>query len=213
MKRSKFSEEQVVYALRQAEGGTPVGDLCRQLGVSDATFYAWKKKYAHLGVSELRRLRQLEEENNRLKRLVATSRSTSTCCRRRCEKKSEARPPPRARPVVSGDVSGAVRAGLPIGAIQSGSLVSTEPTQGSHGVADTDSRSRSRATWVWVSADLGVAASRRLAGESETSTPVVPARRIAAAHAGPAAKTYSPASRTRSHASRTDRAMEYGFCA
>jgi putative transposase len=71
MKRSTFSEEQVVYALRQAEGGTPVGDLCRQLGVSDATFYAWGKKDAHLGVSELRRLRQLEEENSRLKRLVA----------------------------------------------------------------------------------------------------------------------------------------------
>jgi len=71
MKRSKFSEEQIVYAIRQAEAGTPVGDLCRQLGVSDATFYAWKKKYAHLGVNELRRLRQLEEENSRLKRLVA----------------------------------------------------------------------------------------------------------------------------------------------
>ena len=71
MKRSRYSEEQIVYALRQAESGTPVGDLCRQLGVSDATFYAWKKKYAHLGVSELRRLRQLEEENSRLKRLVA----------------------------------------------------------------------------------------------------------------------------------------------
>jgi putative transposase len=71
MKRSKFSEEQIVYAIRQADAGIPVGDLCWQLGVSDATFYAWKKKYAHLGVSELRRLRQLEEENNRLKRLVA----------------------------------------------------------------------------------------------------------------------------------------------
>jgi putative transposase len=47
MKRSKFSEEQIVFALRQAEAGTPVGDLCRQLGVSNATFYAWKKKYAH----------------------------------------------------------------------------------------------------------------------------------------------------------------------
>jgi len=58
-------------ALRQADAGTPVGDVCRQLGVSEATFYAWKKKYAHLGVSELRRLRQLEDENNRLKRLVA----------------------------------------------------------------------------------------------------------------------------------------------
>ena len=71
MKRSKFSEVQVAYARRQAETGTPVGDVCRQLGVSEATFYAWKKKYAHLGVSEQRRLRQLEDENARLKRLVA----------------------------------------------------------------------------------------------------------------------------------------------
>jgi putative transposase len=71
MKRSKFSEEQVAYALRQAESGTPVGDVCRQLGVSEATFYTWKKKYAHLGVSQVRHLRQLEDENARLKRLVA----------------------------------------------------------------------------------------------------------------------------------------------
>lgn len=71
MKRSKFSEEQVIYALRQSEGGNPVGDICRQLGVAEATFYVWKKKYGHLGVSELRRLRQLEEENTLLKRLVA----------------------------------------------------------------------------------------------------------------------------------------------
>jgi putative transposase len=71
MKRSKFSEEQVVYVLRQAESGMPVGDLCRQYGIAEQTFYAWKKKYAYLGVSELRRLRQLEEENSRLKRLVA----------------------------------------------------------------------------------------------------------------------------------------------
>jgi putative transposase len=71
MKRSKFSEEQVAYALRQAASGTPVGDVCRQLGVSEATFHVWKKKYVHLGVSELGRLRQLEDENARLKRLVA----------------------------------------------------------------------------------------------------------------------------------------------
>ena len=71
MKRSRFSEEQVTYALRQAESGTAVADFCRQLGVSEATFYVWKKKYGHLGSSELKRLRQLEEENGRLKRLVA----------------------------------------------------------------------------------------------------------------------------------------------
>ena len=71
MKRSKFSEEQIAFALRQAESGTPVGDVCRQLGVSEATFYVWKKRYAQLGVSELRRLRQLDEENARLKGPVA----------------------------------------------------------------------------------------------------------------------------------------------
>ena len=71
MKKSKFTEEQIAYALRQVESGTPPADVCRQLGVSEATFYIWKKKYAHLGVSELRKLSALEDENGRLKRLVA----------------------------------------------------------------------------------------------------------------------------------------------
>jgi len=71
MKRSKFSEEQIAYALREAESGTPVGDVCRQVGLSEATFYPWKKKYGHLGATEVRRMRRLEDENLRLKRLVA----------------------------------------------------------------------------------------------------------------------------------------------
>jgi len=71
MKRSKFTEEQVTYVLRQAESGTVVKDVCRSIGISQVTFYSWRKKYGNLGASEVRRLRQLEEENLRLKRLVA----------------------------------------------------------------------------------------------------------------------------------------------
>jgi putative transposase len=71
MPRKTFSEEQMVYALRQAEAGTPVGEVCRKLGITEQTFYRWKRKFAGLGIAELRRLRQVEEENRRLKQLVA----------------------------------------------------------------------------------------------------------------------------------------------
>jgi putative transposase len=71
MKRSRFTEEQVTYALKLAEQGTPVKDVCWQFGIAEATFYVWCKKYAGLGPTEVRELRQLREENGRLKKLVA----------------------------------------------------------------------------------------------------------------------------------------------
>src|SRR3954465_15374990 len=71
MKRKRYSDEQIAFALRQAEGGTAVEEVCRKLGVSEATFYRWKKQFAGMGVVEIRRLKQLEEENTKLKRLVA----------------------------------------------------------------------------------------------------------------------------------------------
>ena len=71
MGKSRFTEEQITFALRQADSGVPVADVCRQMGVSEATFYVWKKKYGNLGVTGLRQLRQLRDQNARLKRLVA----------------------------------------------------------------------------------------------------------------------------------------------
>jgi len=71
MRTSRFTEQQVVAAIRQVEGGTTVGEVCRKRGVSEQTFYRWKRKYAGIGVAELRRLRRVEDENRRLKQLVA----------------------------------------------------------------------------------------------------------------------------------------------
>lgn len=71
MPRKGHSDEQIVYALRQADAGKKVGDICREMGVSEQAFYSWKKRYAGVGVSELRELRQLREENRKLKTLVA----------------------------------------------------------------------------------------------------------------------------------------------
>ena len=71
MKRKRYSDEQIAFALRQADSGTAVEEICRKLGVSEATFYRWKKQFAGMGTVEIRRLKQLEEENTKLKRLVA----------------------------------------------------------------------------------------------------------------------------------------------
>ncbi len=71
MKKTRYTEEQIAFALRQAEGGTPVTDVIRKMGITEPTFYRWKKQFAGMGVAEIRRLKQLEDENARLKRLVA----------------------------------------------------------------------------------------------------------------------------------------------
>lgn len=71
MKRKSYSDEQIAFALRQAESGTAVEEICRKLGISEPTFYRWKKQFAGMGVPEIRRLKQLEDENSKLKKLVA----------------------------------------------------------------------------------------------------------------------------------------------
>ena len=71
MKRSRFSEEQIIAVLKEQEAGMPTAEVCRRHGVSSATFYKWKSKFGGLEVSDARRLRALEQENNRLKKLLA----------------------------------------------------------------------------------------------------------------------------------------------
>jgi putative transposase len=71
MKTSRFSEQQIAFVLRQAEEGTSVAEVCRKAGISEATYYVWRKKFGGLMPSEMKRLKQLEEENSKLKRIVA----------------------------------------------------------------------------------------------------------------------------------------------
>ena len=69
--KKRFTEEQIAFALRQHEAGKPVAEICREMGVTDASFYTWKRKYGSLTASELKQLKALEDENRRLKHLVA----------------------------------------------------------------------------------------------------------------------------------------------
>jgi putative transposase len=71
LKKSRFTEQQIAYALEQQGLGASVDEICRKMGIAQATFFAWKKRYSGLGPPELRRLKQLEEENSKLKKLVA----------------------------------------------------------------------------------------------------------------------------------------------
>jgi len=71
MKKTRYSEEQIIGVLKEGEAGIPVGELCRKCGISDATYYNWKARYGGMTTSEMRRLRQLEDENRRLKQVVA----------------------------------------------------------------------------------------------------------------------------------------------
>jgi putative transposase len=112
MKKSRYTEEQVAYALRLAESGTPVADVCRQIGIAEATFYLWKKKYGGLGVAELRELRQMREENARLKRLVADLTLDKQILQEVIRKKVEASSPTGAGPVDARLLSGELSTGL-----------------------------------------------------------------------------------------------------
>jgi putative transposase len=96
MPKKGRSEGQILRALRQAESGTRVSEICREYGIRDATFYSWKKKLAGLALSELRELRQLREENGKLKLVADPLAGSPRSCRRSCKKSCKAPPSARA---------------------------------------------------------------------------------------------------------------------
>ena len=87
MKKSKFSDSQILAILKQAEGGMPIPELCREHGISSATFYNWRSKYGGMDTSLMKRLRELEEENRRLKKMYAEERLKAEIVQEALEKK------------------------------------------------------------------------------------------------------------------------------
>ena len=113
MKRSHFTLEQIVFALRQAESGTPIAEVCRKMGIVEQTFYRCKKKYIGMGVAEMRRLKVLEEENRKLKQLVADLSLDKQMLQDVLRKKAKACSVPGIRPVAAGVLWGERSEGLP----------------------------------------------------------------------------------------------------
>lgn len=106
MKKSRYTEEQIAFALKQAELGTSVAEVCRKMGVSEAAFFRWKQKFSGLGPSELRRLRQLEEENTKLRKLVADLSLDKAMLQDVWQKRPDAWSSARTRPARAGRVRG-----------------------------------------------------------------------------------------------------------
>jgi putative transposase len=177
MKRKRFSEEQIAFALRQAESGTTVEEICRKMGVSEPTFYRWKKVYAGMGVTEIRRLKQLEDENAKPKRVVADLTLDKAMLQDVLRKNGKARRPTRDRtpPATSlrywrttglqGDRLPSIFATLQV--TRRSTNRTAHPVEGSGGKADA----------LRLSAASRVASSRRLPAEQQANPPALSRRR------------------------------------
>jgi putative transposase len=181
MRTSKFSPEQIAQALRQAESGTPIVEICRKLQVTEKTFYRWKKKFGELGTPEVREIRQLREENRKLKQLVADLSLDKTILQDSLRKKGE--------PSAAADV-GALGArgvcGLRAHGVRRRGRRALERALyergGAAGAAPTAfARIGPDARGLRVSAPARAPVPRRLAGEPQARTPAIPGRRVDAA--------------------------------
>jgi putative transposase len=213
MKKSRFSEDQIAYALRMSDGGTPVVDVCRQIGISEATFYTWKKKYGELGVSELRKLRQLEDENARLRRIVADLTLDKQILQEVVKKSSEGCQAPRAGSLDAGTFQGQRAPLVPTGAAAAFELVRQERGARSQRPASAHSTPRDEQAPVWLSACPGDAQTRALGGGREARVPVASPGRPTVAYEGQAPQAHRVAARQTAACNRAKPALEHGLCA
>ena len=159
MGKKNFTEEQIAFALRQAESGTSVAEVIRKLGISEQTFYRWKKRFAGLGIAELRRLRTLEEENKKLKQLVADLSLDKKMLQDVLSKNFEARGQACFGEGGAGGVSGCRAWGLPGAGIRPSKFLLPEQAEPAGRASYSTSRSCDQPGALWISTALGSLAS------------------------------------------------------
>jgi len=164
MKKSKFTEQQIAFALRQAETGTKVKTIIRQMGITEQTFYRWKRKFGGLCPSELRKLRMLEEETRRLKKLVADLSLDKACCRRSSGKKYEGRGEAPSHFLHARQLSGQRTTSMSCLAAGSRELSPSVYSKGSDRSSAEDSRSCGESCPIWRPPDPHLAPARRIQG-------------------------------------------------
>lgn|GEM_PF-163056 len=213
MKKKRFTDEQITYALRQVEAGTSPAEICRRLGCSEASFYIWKKRYGDMGMTEVKELRQLRDENARLKRLVADLTLDKNILAEVVRKSSEADTTARAPALDTHAVSDRRDSFVSAGGVLADSMVSTGPRSGSSAAENEDSRYCRPQTSARLRAHSRHAETRGLAGEQEACAQAISPGRAAVAHSDPSSQAHVPAPRSRSPGTAHARALEYGFCA
>jgi putative transposase len=171
--KNGHSEEQILRALREAEGGSRVADICREHGVSEATFYIWKKKYSGLGLSELRELRQLREENSKLKHLVADLSLDRQILQEIVQKSCEASSSARARALDADRLRTEHAAGVGADDDQPIDHELPEPARSAARAANADARAGSEPGAVSLSTPDRDASARGLGGERQAHLSLV----------------------------------------
>jgi putative transposase len=164
MKQKRYTEEQIAFALRQADSGVAVADICRKMEVSEATFYRWKKKFQGMGVAELRRLRQLEEENRKLKQLVADLTLDKQMLQDVVKKNGETASTTTYNPVSAGCIPGQYPPRLSGVAYASIDLSISVSARSLHGATHPYARSGGNADRLGISSIEDLALERRMVG-------------------------------------------------
>ncbi len=183
-RRRGHTEEQIIAVLRQAECWTTVTDLCRNIGISEQMFYTWKRKYAGLGLSELRELRQLQEENTKLTRLVADLSLDQHMLQRLSEKSCKASGPAGTGPLGADDLSGQRAPGPEAAADRPRLFVVSESARSSRGIADAVAQVGRGTGPIRISATDGVAETGWVARECQAHLSTLYGRRADGTHEG-----------------------------